>query len=491
MNCKDIKEYIWLEDEISSKESEELNYHLQSCEKCKEEYNLKKAILNDIKLYDDNLPIQDSTKKQGIWVLYKYTKKTISIAACAIIVMSVSTSVLVLPAFGYDIRESFIGILHSVKENFGRQYADNNGLTMSGDKYLINGIEFDIKSISYDKSDISLFFTLKDTNNINSSCSLDMVRFLVDGEMCSILGNQGVNYINKVSYGDYSIKLPPNTVPQKIELAFDNITIENNAFIEDAKKEIETLKGPWTIKIPLDSKFFDEAGNYYAKYKLDYTINTDDFSANFKSLTLESSKTNIEHEIYGQKNASSQIIGFNDIKIFSKEGGCLSQISFENGKYIYSDQNGLYKTIIYRSDFPFATTLLPIPNRIPSKIEIGSYITIEEIEKINLYLNNIDNVENVLIETHKLDNGKYKLTLKYLTPRSDITDARLTLNGTNIEPKSSYEEFSEGVFSSNPQTKKGQNIFSRTYELNSLNESYELKLWGYRINQVNIEIPIR
>lgn len=501
MKCEEVKEYIWLEDEISRTQLDSMKLHINECEECKKEYYAKKAFQSDVNNTDYAISIDNMNFKRR--VLPKAIKKnTISIAASIIIIFTVGFMALSEPVFGYNFGEGLTNIINSFRNSFGRQFVASKELVGTGEIFEIEGIKIDIKSLAYSKTDLSVFFTLEDTKNINNGCTPGDVQIMVDGESRSYQGNQGQNYSEHISFGDFNISLPDDKVPSEVKLKISDIHIEENTFnkllpdngnkVNEEKTRV--IEGEWIIPIKLDKGLIENSNKHFAKYKLDYVFSNNDFSVKFNKLTVEASKSEIFHELNMKNENSKKVVGFSDVEIYSEEGKCISKMTYKNGRYIYEDENNEIKEVTYRNSFPSSTILLPFEDKKLDKLKILSYTTYEMLNSIDIDLQNVEGkVEqqtdfgNLTIKLDEVSEHGYLLDLLFKSDKITPVDMKLILEGKELDYKdysTSGRDQSEGYVDGNFRS------LNQSFEVSSLNGKYKLEIWGNRNNKTNIEIPI-
>jgi len=501
MKCEEVKEYIWLEDEISEAQLDSMKLHIQKCEECRKEYSIKKAFESDVNSTDYRVNIDDMIFSRR--VLPKAIKKNIvSIAASFTIIFTVGFIALSEPVFGYNFGARISNIISSFRNSFGREFVAGKELVGSGETFVIEGIKLDIKSIAYSKSDLSIFFTLEDTKNINNGCQFGNILITVDNEPCSYQGNYGQNYTENISFGDFNISLKDDKVPNEVQLKIYDIYVEENAFNklladngeQASKGKTRVIEGEWIIPIKLDEALIENANKHFAKYKLDYVFNCNDFSVKFTELTVEASKSEIFHELKINNESSKEVVGFSNVEIYSKEGKSISKMTYKNGRYIYKDQNNEIKEVTYRHSFPSSTIMLPFENVNPGKIKILSYTTYEKLGSIDLDLKNLKgkleqhtDLGDLSVKVDKVSKHRYLLDISFKSRKITPIDMKLISEEQVLDYKDysiGGREYSEGNIEGNFAS------VNQSYEINSLSNKYKLEIWGYRDNKIDIEIPI-
>ncbi len=360
---------------------------------------------------------------------------------------------------------------------------------------------FSLKEIS-EITDLSIFFTLEDTKNINNGCQFGNILITVDNEPCSYQGNYGQNYTENISFGDFNISLKDDKVPNEVQLKIYDIYVEENAFNkllvdngeQASKGKTRVIEGEWIIPIKLDEALIENANKHFAKYKLDYVFNCNDFSVKFTELTVEASKSEIFHELKINNESSKEVVGFSNVEIYSKEGKSISKMTYKNGRYIYKDQNNEIKEVTYRHSFPSSTIMLPFENVNPGKIKILSYTTYEKLGSIDLDLKNLKgkleqhtDLGDLSVKVDKVSKHRYLLDISFKSRKITPIDMKLISEEQVLDYKDysiGGREYSEGNIEGNFAS------VNQSYEINSLSNKYKLEIWGYRDNKIDIEIPI-
>lgn len=499
MKCEKVKEYIWLEDEISKTQLDSMKLHIQECEECKKEYYAKKAFESDVNNTEYRVNIDNMNFERRV-LPKSFRKNIVSIAASFIIICTVGFIALSEPVFGYNIGEGLTNIISSFRNSFGREFVASKELVASGDIFEIEGIKFDIKSLAYSKSDLSIFFTLEDTKNINNGCTLGDVQIMVDGEPRSYQGKQGQKNVENISFGDFNISLPDDRVPKEVKLKISDIHVDENTFnklLVDNGEEVNeektrVIEGEWIIPIKLDEALIENANKHFAKYKLDYIFNNNEFSVKFNKLTVEASKSEIFHELYTNNESSKKVVCFSDVEIYSEEGKCISKMTYKNGRYIYEDENNEIKEVTYRDNFPSSTILLPFEDINPDKLKILSYTTYEKLSSIDLEnvegkLEQLTDFGDLSIKVDELSEHRYSLDILFKSDKIIPVDMKLVSEGEVLD----YKNYSIGGRENSEGNVEGNFIrVNQSFEINSLNDKYTLEIWGHKDNKTNIEIPI-
>lgn len=497
MECNKIIDLIWIEDELSESENQELYKHINTCKKCKEEYDMKNLFEKSIKNYGRNLDIKitDGKKKNKL----HFNVKWATIAASFLIVSFITVTAM-NPSLANAINEKAKGIFNIFNyDKYGKGYLDEKGLTQEGKSIEKEDIKISVKSIAVSKTNVSIFYTIEDVQNPYNSCSAGMTTVEGNGETFNYRGTFGKSFVDKISYASINIDFSDKEIPKSFVIKLKDINIEKNVFSDtDTSKDKGSktkIEGIWEAPIDVDDELLSKANNEYTQYKLNKEHISDGFNIKFTGLNIEASKSVLKHTISSPDN----FFKIGSITVISSDDKVVLNGIYKNNNIEYTNEDGkpLEKLQGFTDDSDKIKTTLPsIAAKDLKKIVINSYLTCEKLSNIEISSNMfIDNryeksigFGNISIEKGDLK-GKTQIKINYKGKKTG--EFKLIKNGIHVSSNDMQISVPTNDFRfSEPQEDNDIEI-NGTYELDTNNESLELQFWGYEEHSTNIEIPLK
>lgn len=476
MSCEKVND-IWLEDELNALDKKALYDHIQQCESCKNEYEIKKAFILTAGDYkkrcEDMTNIKEQPKKQNI----NSNKRKLLIP----LVATFTLTILLFGSIAFG-KEAMFSFVNFVTENFGWNLSN----TQAGLTYTKDDLKLDTSPISVSKTNISFAFAINSIKNDNLIYKPRDLWIEAGGKIYRPYGFAGASFEKKAGYGEVNFNL---TDGLKENLVFKIKDIEIYKIQGDKmSNKAKLVEGVWEIPIQLGRKVIEKANKNYTCYLINQDINNGNTNISFKTLEIEDSKTIITHKIDDKK-----IKSLGDIKIFGKENNLITERRYNNGKMEYINNVGKSNSIMLYENFPYESSLLPLGDNKPSKILINSFIINENIGVLDInqyldilktvnddntkYIEREANIEGILFKI-KAYRESGVVEISYNT--SKVIDSIIRDSNADVKP----------IETNCTTNGNGVNEYMQKYRLKSGNSKYNLEVFETKEKEVQIPIDL-